>query len=55
MQFSANVEKLKPSATIAVSMLAKTLAAEGRDILNLAGGEPDFDTPECSCKAGING
>lgn len=55
MQFSANVEKLKPSATIAVSMLAKTLAAEGRDILNLAGGEPDFDTPEFICKAGIDG
>ena len=41
MQFSANVEKLKPSATIAVSTLAKKLASEGRDILNLAGGEPD--------------
>ena len=45
MQFSANVEKLKPSATIAVSTLAKKLAAEGRDIINLSAGEPDFKTP----------
>ncbi len=55
MQFSANVEKLKPSATIAVSTLAKKLASEGRDILNLAGGEPDFDTPEFIAQAGIDG
>jgi len=55
MQFSANVEKLKPSATIAVSTLAKKLASEGRDILNLAGGEPDFDTPEFISQAAIDG
>ena len=53
MQFSANVEKLKPSATIAVSTLAKRLAAEGRDIVNLSAGEPDFDTPEHIQHAGI--
>jgi aspartate aminotransferase len=45
MQFSPNVEKLKPSATIAVSTLAKRLLSEGRDILNMSAGEPDFDTP----------
>ena len=45
MRLSANVEQLKPSATIAVSTLAKKLAAEGRDIINLSAGEPDFDTP----------
>ena len=55
MRFSANVEKLKPSATIAVSTLAKKLAAEGRDILNLSGGEPDFDTPTFISEAGIEG
>lgn len=52
MQFSANVEKLKPSATIAVSTLAKKLAAEGRDIINLSAGEPDFDTPAFIAEAG---
>ncbi len=55
MQFSSNVEKLKPSATIAVSTLAKCLAAEGRDILNLSAGEPDFDTPAFISDAAIAG
>lgn len=55
MQFSANVEKLKPSATIAVSTLAKKLAAEGRDIINLSAGEPDFDTPAFISEAAIDG
>lgn len=55
MSFSANVEKLKPSATIAVSTLAKQLAAEGRDILNLSAGEPDFDTPSFISDAAIQG
>ena len=55
MQFSSNVEKLKPSATIAVSTLAKRLAAEGRDILNLSAGEPDFDTPAFISNAAIDG
>ncbi|MEC9355906.1 MAG: aspartate transaminase, partial [Gemmatimonadota bacterium] len=45
MSFSANIERLKPSATIAVSTLAGSLIAEGRDIFNLGAGEPDFDTP----------
>jgi aspartate aminotransferase len=43
--FSKNIERLQPSATIAVSSLAKQLKAEGRDIINLGAGEPDFDTP----------
>jgi aspartate/methionine/tyrosine aminotransferase len=55
MQFSTNVEKLKPSATIAVSTLAKKLAAEGRDIVNLSAGEPDFDTPDFISRAAIEG
>ena len=55
MHFSANVEKLKPSATIAVSTLAKKLAAEGRDIINLSAGEPDFDTPAFISEAAIAG
>ena len=55
MQFSSNVEKLKPSATIAVSTLAKKLAAEGRDIINLSAGEPDFDTPAFISDSAIDG
>lgn len=55
MRLSANVEKLKPSATIAVSTLAKKLAAEGRDIINLSAGEPDFDTPGFIADAAVDG
>ncbi len=55
MNFSANVEKLRPSATIAVSTLARKLAAEGRDIINLSAGEPDFDTPGFISDAAIEG
>jgi aspartate aminotransferase len=42
---SSNVAFLKPSATIAVSARAKALKAEGRDIIDLGVGEPDFATP----------
>ena len=55
MKFSANVEELRPSATIAVSTLAKQLAEEGRDIINLSAGEPDFDTPSFVSEAAVEG
>ena len=55
MRFSSNIEKLKPSATIAVSTLAKRLASEGRDIINLSAGEPDFDTPVFIADAAVRG
>jgi len=54
MERSANVARLRPSATIAVSSLAKKLAAEGRDIINLSAGEPDFDTPAFISEAAID-
>ena len=53
MNYSNNVSKLSPSATIAVSTLAKKLAAEGRDIINLSTGEPDFSTPSWVAGGGI--
>ena len=55
MQFSSNIETLKPSATIAVSTLAKKLAGEGRDVVNLSAGEPDFDTPTFIADAAVQG
>lgn len=55
MSFSENIAKLQPSATIAVSTLAKKLAAEGRDIINLSAGEPDFPTPAGICDAAVDG
>lgn len=42
---SSNVSQLKESATIAVSQRARALKAQGRQIIDLGAGEPDFDTP----------
>jgi aspartate aminotransferase len=42
---SANIAELRESATIAVSQRAKALKAQGRDVIDLGAGEPDFDTP----------
>lgn len=55
MEFSPNIATLKPSATLAVSSLAKRLKAEGRDIVDLSTGEPDFDTPAWICDAAMQG
>ncbi len=41
-----SLARIQPSATIAVSTKARALKAEGRDIISLSAGEPDFDTPE---------
>ena len=37
--------RIKPSPTVAITAHALRLKAEGRDIISLAAGEPDFDTP----------
>jgi len=42
---SKRVCAIKPSPTLAVSNLASQLRAEGRDVIGLGAGEPDFDTP----------
>lgn len=55
MEFSENIAQLRPSATIAVSTLARKLRAEGRDILDLSAGEPDFPTPGWISEAGVEG
>ncbi|MEO1280265.1 MAG: pyridoxal phosphate-dependent aminotransferase [Pseudomonadota bacterium] len=41
-----SLSRIQPSATIAVSTKARALKAEGRDIISLSAGEPDFDTPQ---------
>ena len=40
------LNRIQPSATIAISNKAMALKAEGRDVIGLAAGEPDFDTPD---------
>ncbi|MGK7295420.1 MAG: aminotransferase class I/II-fold pyridoxal phosphate-dependent enzyme, partial [Candidatus Wenzhouxiangella sp. M2_3B_020] len=48
------VAQVKPSATIAMSMKAAELKAEGRDIISLSMGEPDFNTPDHIQQAAID-
>jgi len=54
---SATLTRVKPSPTIAVSTLAAELKAQGRDVIGLGAGEPDFDTPDnikAAAKAAID-
>ena len=54
MAFLADaLSRVKPSATIAVSQKARDLKAQGRDVIGLGAGEPDFDTPDNVKNAGI--
>ena len=49
--------RIKPSPTIAITARARELKAEGRDIIGLSAGEPDFDTPahiRAAAKAAID-
>lgn len=46
MKFAARADKLKPSATLAITAKAKALKAEGIDVVGFGAGEPDFDTPD---------
>ncbi|GCF14585.1 aspartate aminotransferase [Haloarcula mannanilytica] len=46
MDFASRVERVEPSATLAISNKAAELEAEGKDVVDLSVGEPDFDTPE---------
>lgn len=43
---SDRLARIKPSPTIAMTTRAADLRAQGRDIISLSAGEPDFDTPE---------
>ena len=47
------LQRVKPSATIAVTNKARELKAAGRDVIGLGAGEPDFDTPENIKEAAI--
>ena len=46
LQLSDRVQNIKPSPTLAVTNRAAELRAEGKDIIGLGAGEPDFDTPK---------
>ncbi|MGE5855417.1 MAG: aminotransferase class I/II-fold pyridoxal phosphate-dependent enzyme, partial [Syntrophaceae bacterium] len=46
MKLGPLTKVLRPSPTLAVTMKAKALQKEGRDIIGFGAGEPDFDTPD---------
>lgn len=46
ISLSNRVQRVKPSPTLAITALAAQLRSEGKDIIGLGAGEPDFDTPE---------
>ncbi len=53
LQLSQRVNRIKPSPTLAVNGKAAELRAQGKDIISLSVGEPDFDTPEHIKQAAI--
>jgi aspartate aminotransferase len=50
---SRRAQRVKPSPTLAVTALAARLKAEGKDVIGLGAGEPDFDTPAHIAAAGM--
>jgi aspartate aminotransferase len=53
MRVSENVRTLEASATLAVAALCRAMRDEGRDVIDLSAGEPDFRTPDFAAQAGI--
>ena len=54
IKLSKNLEKIAPSATVAMTQLARELKNEGKDVISLSAGEPDFDTPNHIKSAAID-
>ncbi len=53
IRLARRVQRIKPSPTLAVTARAARLKAEGKDIIGLGAGEPDFDTPAHIADAGV--
>ena len=53
LKLADRINRIQPSATLAVSARADVLRKEGKQIINLSVGEPDFDTPDYIKKAAI--
>ncbi|MDD5465105.1 MAG: pyridoxal phosphate-dependent aminotransferase [Candidatus Omnitrophica bacterium] len=52
-RLAERLKKIHPSSTLAITSKAKKLKSEGKDIVNFAAGEPDFDTPDFIKEAAI--
>src|SRR5476651_941953 len=48
-----SLNRIQPSPTIAITSKARELKAAGKDVIGLAAGEPDFDTPDHIKEAAI--
>jgi len=46
MRVAKRIDAVKPSATLKISSIAKQLAKEGKDVVDMSVGEPDFKTPQ---------
>jgi aspartate aminotransferase len=53
LPISRRVQRVKPSPTLAVTARAARLKAQGKDVIGLGAGEPDFDTPAHIAEAGV--
>ncbi len=53
MQIADRLKDIQPSATLALTAKAKLLKKEGKEVINFAAGEPDFDTPQIIKDAAI--
>ena len=54
LPLARRVQRVKPSPTLAVTARAARLKSEGKDVIGLGAGEPDFDTPAHIAQAGID-
>jgi len=54
-KFNHDIASLPPSASMALMDKARAMKADGIDVINLVGGEPDFDTPAPALLKGIQG
>lgn len=53
MKFAQRINRIKPSATLAMTAKAAELRSQGKDVLNMSVGEPDFNTPNNIINAAI--
>src|SRR6266550_1679217 len=54
MSISARARNTAPSPTLAINAKAKALHAQGKDVIGVGAGEPDFDTPDYIKQAAID-
>jgi aspartate aminotransferase len=54
VKLAQRIGRIKPSPTIAITVKAKAMQADGIDVIGFGAGEPDFDTPEHIKKAAVD-